>query len=153
MKRRNEMKRMMILLVMALVMFTSNAFAATTTLDVTAYVAGTCTFDTAATALTFGELDTVSAPAVNTTGSVEVACSNGTPFTVTNNSTGVLTGGALGGTIDYVFSFLGGTDTGVGLGAGNTINVSYQADIAGGNNYDTAVADLYSETVTLTINP
>ena len=146
------MKRMMILLVMALVMFTANAFAATTTLDVTAYVAGTCTFDTAATALTFGELDTVLAPAVDTTGSVEVACSNGTPFTVANNSTGALTG-ALGGTISYAFSFLGGTDTGVGLGAGNTINVSYQADIAGGNNYDTAVADLYSETVTLTINP
>lgn len=146
------MKRMMILLVMALVMFSGSAFAATTTLTVSAQVVAACQFDGAASDATFLPLDSVAAPAVSAAGSVNVSCTNGTAFTVTDDASGTLAAGLGGPGIPYTFTYLLGSDTGTGTGIGNSIAVNYQADIGAGT-YTNFAADTYSELVTLTIAP
>lgn len=146
------MKKMMILLAMALVMFSGTAFAATTTLTVSAQVLAACQFDGAAGNATFAALDSVLAPAVTANGSVSVSCTNGTAFTVTDDASGTLAAGLGGPGIPYGFAYLLGSDTGTGTGIGNSIAVNYQASIGAGA-YTNFAADTYSEVVTLTIAP
>jgi len=146
------MKRMMILLAMALVMMTGSAFAATTTLTVSAQIVAACQFDGAASDATFLPLDSALAPAASANGTVNVSCTNGTTLAVTDDSTGTLAAGLGGPGIPYAFTYLLGSDTGLGTGIGNSVAVNYQADIASGA-YTNFAADTYSEVVTLTITP
>ncbi|HEX9778894.1 MAG TPA: spore coat protein U domain-containing protein, partial [Geopsychrobacteraceae bacterium] len=75
------MKRMMILLVMALVMFAGNAFALdTATVTVNAEVLPVCTFDTNTLTLDFGALDPDLTTAANATGTLAFTCNNGATY-------------------------------------------------------------------------
>jgi len=111
-----------------------------------------CQFDGAAGDATFLPLDSVGAPAVSANGTVNVSCTTGTTFTITDDASGTLAAGLGGPGIPYSFSYLAGSDTGTGTGIGNSVAVNYQADIAAAA-YTNFAADTYSELVTLTITP
>ena len=147
------MKKMMILLVMALVMFTGSAFAADTlNIDVTATVIETCSFTTVGpVALDFGALDpTVAGDTAAANSNVDFTCNNGAGYGVTvAAATGTLTGASLGDTIAYDIVLSGDTN-GTSAGGTNTVNVA--VDINAGGFFGKA-ADSYSDSFVLTLNP
>jgi spore coat protein U-like protein len=142
------MKRMMILLVMALVMFTANAFALdTATVTVDAEVMAACTFDTGALTLDFGALDPDLTTAANATGALDFTCSAGASYNLTTAAGGVIT--EIGGdTIAYTTT-LSGDVSGASGGASQTLIVD--ADIAA-NGFNGKTAGTYAGTFTIDLN-
>lgn len=140
------MKKILVLAA-AIALVSSTAFAAgTATLNVTATVTASCSI-TGGT-LGFGALDPLTAPAVGpiaATG-VQVTCSNGTPFTVTDDAASKpLVNGA--STIPFTLAH-----TGSGTGTGAAVNYAINGNIAVGT-YATALAGAYTSNVILTVNP
>jgi spore coat protein U-like protein len=135
----------------AIVAMASSAMAAgNTTLNVTATVNGTCSMAGPGT-LNFGLLDPAVAGASATANSagITITCSNGTPYTVTHTSTGLLSDGA-GDSIAYALT-LPGAGAGVGTGIAGVPYI-VQGDIAAGSFFGKP-ANIYNETVTLNITP
>ena len=124
-----------------------SAFAATATLSVTATVNATCAI-TGGT-LDFGTIDPTTAPKVTATSSgVQVTCTNGTSYTLTDSLSshaGNLSDGS--NNIPYSISY-----TGTGTGDGTAQTVAITGTIAAGT-YNTMPAGSYSDTVTLTALP
>lgn len=142
------MKKILVLTVAALLAFSSAALAAgSATLNVSATVQGTCAFDAASADLNFGQVDPALLGGADVTGSTTIAftCSSGTQATVTDNSSGNLTG-ALGGTLPYALAYT------VPAGTGLSQDVTIAGTIANAA-FVAAVPDVYTETITLTINP
>jgi spore coat protein U-like protein len=142
------MKRMMILLVMALVMFTANAFALdTATVTVNAEVMAACTFDTGTLTLDFGALDPDLTTAANATGTLDFTCSAGSTYNLTTAAGGVITETG-GDTIVYATT-LSGDVTGTSLGGAQALTVD--ADIAAGD-FTGKTAGSYAGTFTIDLN-
>jgi spore coat protein U domain-containing protein, fimbrial subunit CupE1/2/3/6 len=154
------MKRSVFLIAAAvLLMMAGTAMAAgTATMDVSAVVQGTCSFNSASTTLAFGALPTSGAGASVST-SIDFNCSNGTVYTMTDddglNETGVdanrMASTTLG-TTEYIPYSIAYTSTGTGLGPTNPITLTIDGTVASGA-YATNSPDVYQDTVTLTINP
>lgn len=123
------MKKMMVLLALALVMFSGSAFAADqATVTVNAEVMASCTFDTGTLTLAFGNLDpAVGGAAANATGALAFTCAAGTTYNLAAPVAGTMTNGT--DTINYGVT-LGGDVTGTSLGGGQSVTVD--ADIAAG---------------------
>jgi spore coat protein U-like protein len=130
----------------AIVAMASSAMAiGNTTLNVTATVTGTCTMAGPGT-LNFGLLDPASgASATATSSGITITCSNGAPYLVTHNSTGVLTGAT--DTINYTLTL-----PPAGIGTGIAVPYDVVGGIAAGG-FLNKPADIYTETVTLNITP
>lgn len=145
------MKRMMILLVMALVMFTGNAFAAgSTDLTVQATVLGTCSFNAATYLMDFGSLDPAAAADTNATAKLEFTCSNGTTYNI-DDVKGLRSMGGTGDSLPYTIAPY--TITGSGNGLLQSVDLvgtvyATDYDIVSGR-----IAQAYSETFTININP
>jgi len=144
------MKKIIALIVAAsLTVMAGTALAANANLSVTANVTGVCSI-TGGT-LAFGELTPLTAPVVtaNSAG-VNVACTNGTAYTLgANKGTTLNPGKLLNGTssIDYTISF-----TGAGTGTGLPVAVPITGTIAAGT-YNSAKPGTYTDTIILTVTP
>ncbi|PLX87873.1 MAG: hypothetical protein C0619_13860 [Desulfuromonas sp.] len=153
------MKRMMILLVMALVMFSGNVFAATSaTLNVTATVVGSCEIQ--AGTFAFGSVDNFDNTDLNPTvlDSVQIKCGSGIGYAVSDDggangglndalNGNALMDGTLGGQLKYKLAY---PTSGTGTGA--LENISITGTIAAVD-FQAAAADSYSDAVVLTIAP
>jgi spore coat protein U-like protein len=142
------------LMALALVLFAATATpvlsAGTATVNVTATVLGSCSFDTTTYTMAFGAIDPL-ADAGDKTASINLAfnCSNGTPFSLGNVSGAqTLAGAVAGGTLPYSVNNYPLTGTGTGA----TQNLTITARIAE-LDYTTAPADSYTDTLTININP
>lgn len=143
------MKKILVLAA-AIALVSSTAFAAgTATLNVTANVTATCSI-TGGT-LGFGPLDPLVGTAVGpiSAAGVQVTCSNGTAFTVTDTaSTNPLVHATVTtSTIPFILNHAG-----VGTGTGAATAYAITGTIAA-NTYATALAGAYASSVTLTVNP
>jgi hypothetical protein len=127
-----------------------NVFAAATaTIDVSATVLGTCSFDTTSYTMAFGDIDPASSGDVTQTVDLIFTCSNGTTYTLDDISgpqsmTGTVPPGSLAYSIDgYTLSELG-------TGSSQTLTITGRiAD----TDYQVAAADVYTDTLTIDINP
>jgi spore coat protein U-like protein len=148
-------KSMTVLIVLAVFALGGAAWAATTTVAVSATVVGTCQFNNAGT-IAFGTLDQVAAPLVN--GLVTQPtfwCTRGATWTISDDS-GLheLAPGArqmANGTdlIPYTFTYAA---TGAGTGKTTPITMNIAATVPAGSYIDVP-AGPYTDTVTLTILP
>ena len=139
------MKKILVLAA-AIALVSSTAFAANTaTLTVSATVTETCSI-TGGT-LDFLALDPLVGGVVGANAAgVEVTCSNGTVFTVTDDSaTNPLVNGA--SSIPFTLTHANG-----GTGDGTATPYAISGSIADGT-YTTALAGAYLSTVTLTVAP
>ncbi|PKN12356.1 MAG: hypothetical protein CVU69_07680 [Deltaproteobacteria bacterium HGW-Deltaproteobacteria-4] len=140
------MKKILVLAA-AIALVSSTAFAAgTATLTVTANVTATCAI-TGGT-LGFGALDPLVGGAVGPVAAsgVQVTCSNGTAFTVSDDaSTKPLVNGA--STIPFTLGH-----TGSGTGTGTAVAYAITGNIAAGT-YATALAGAYTSNVILSVTP
>jgi spore coat protein U-like protein len=155
--------RKRVLLVAAIIMVFSGAaaFAAdTATVTVSAIIPDTCRFNTPSVALAFGVLDPATAPAVSAGTSITFWCTTGASYTVTDDDglfeTAVdanrmqSTALAVPEFIPYTMTY--NPASGTGLGPASPITLNITGDIAAGT-YSGNTADVYNDTVTLTINP
>ncbi len=137
----------------AIIAMAGSAMAATGTLAVSATVANACSV-TGGT-LSFGALNTLTAPLVNGTSSgVTVTCTKSDPYAVTVNK-GVNFVGAQAylknaGNADTIPYSLTVPAVSAGTGAAQTIAIT--GTIAAGT-YFTASAGTYNDTVTITVTP
>lgn len=126
-----------------------NAFAQdTATIDVTAEVLGTCSFDTTSYSMDFGQIDPTGTGDVTANVTLSFTCTNGSGWTlddVSGNQT--MTDG---GTNSLAYSIGGYTTSGTGTGNTQTVLITGSiADTA----YGGAVAANYTDTLTININP
>lgn len=132
------MKRCFVFLAVALIMGIASGAAAatdTTTIGVNAVVTSSCSFATARDDVNFGDFDaaTVAADVVSTTnpggndGYVVVRCDSTHSFTLSDNSTGLMTDTGSANTLAYSLSYDDNSGTPAGLGVG----VDEQFDIVG----------------------
>jgi spore coat protein U-like protein len=148
-------KSMTVLIALAVLAAGGAAWAATTTVAVSANVVGTCQFNNVG-AVAFGALDQVAAPLVTATVTQPAFwCTKNTTWTMTDDS-GVneVTPGArrmANGTdfIPYTFTY---TATGPGAGKSTPTTMNIVATVPAGS-YTDVSAGPYTDTVTLTINP
>jgi spore coat protein U-like protein len=148
-------KSISVFIALAVLVMGGAAWAATTTVAVTANVVGTCQFNNAG-AIAFGDLDQVAAPLVN--GGVTQPtfwCTKNATYTITDDS-GVNEAAAgarrmTNGTdfIPYTFTY---TASGPGTGKTTPISMNIAATVAAGSYIDVS-AGPYTDTVTLTIAP
>jgi hypothetical protein len=142
------------LMALALVLFAATATpvlsAGTATVNVTATVLGSCSFDTTTYSMAFGAIDPLTDTGDRTaTITLAFTCSNGTPFSLGDVSGAqTLAGAVAGGSLAYSVNnyLLTGTGTGV------TQNLAITARIAE-TDYTLAAADNYTDTLTIDINP
>ncbi|MDT8419468.1 MAG: spore coat protein U domain-containing protein [Desulfuromonadales bacterium] len=149
------MKRMMILLVMALVMFSGSAFAATatSTMTVTASVIGSCSISTTAD-MAFN-IDTFSSVDAGATGTVEVTCGSGityalsddggvgADYTMTDDATGL---------VPLAYSLAYDTTTQTGDTTAQSFNITGTVAVADFQD-PSVVTGTYSDTVTIIVSP
>jgi len=148
-------KSMTIFIALAVLAAGGAAWAATTTVAVSASVVGTCQFNNAGT-IGFGTLDQVAAPLVNGVVTQPAFwCTKNANYTITDDS-GIheLAPGArqmANGTdlIPYTFTY---TATGAGTGKTTPITMNIAATVPAGS-YTDVSAGAYTDTVTLTIAP
>jgi hypothetical protein len=132
------------------VLAAGNAMALdTATINVSATVLGTCSFDTNTYAMAFGEIDP--AGSGDKTASVNLAftCSNGTTWALDDENGAKTMAGAFTAT-NMAYSIDGYTLS--GLGNGSTQNVTVTGRIAD-TAYQVAAADVYTDSFTIDINP
>jgi hypothetical protein len=150
-------KSMTVFIALALLAAGSAAWAATTTVAVSANVVGTCqvTNTNGAPLVAFGQLDQVTAPVVNGTVTQPTFwCTKNTTYTIgddlgANDSAGVyrMTNGT--DFIAYTFTY---TATAPGTGKTSPITMDIAASIPAGT-YSDVSAGNYADSVLLTINP
>ena len=125
--------------------------AGTHTLNVSATVNGTCSFDLPSSPMTFGAIDPSGSVPATASAAVAFHCSNGQAYTVTLSGTGTysLTGA---GTIPYAASITSGSSgTGAGMtGAASTVTVDATIAVT---DYQNANAGAYTSTLTLNVAP
>lgn len=143
----------------ALLTFAAGMAAADTQpLSVTASVMGVCKFNTGQSpVLAFGAINPSGTLDATGSATVKYRCTNGTAATITSAGvTGARTmaGAVAGNTLAYSLAFTSGaTGTGTGFGAGGTDLSLVLGGTITAAQYNTAKADSYSETVTLTVTP
>jgi len=122
--------------------------AGTATVDVTATVLAQCNFSTDGT-MAFGNLPIVPADTAGAVTQPTFACTNGTDYTITDDGglAGTYTMDSGTDTINYTFTY---TATGTGNGALQSMDIAGMVTAAA---YTGALAGVYTDTVTLTINP
>lgn len=139
------------------------AAADTATVNVTATVAGTCQFTSAGTTVAFGTLPfdaSGNASGATANGSIQFQCTTGASWSITDddglNETAPNANRLVSATvtpteyIPYTFSY--SPASGTGAGWSNPQTVTLTASIAPGA-YTSNSPDVYTDTVTLTINP
>jgi Spore Coat Protein U domain len=126
--------------------------AGTHTLNVSATVSGTCSFDLPNSAMSFGAIDPAGTTPATATAAVDFHCSNGQAYTVTLAGTGSYSLSAGAATIPYTASVTGGASgTGTGMtGAAQTVTVDASIAVA---DYQNANAGAYTGTLTLNVAP
>ncbi len=147
-------KSMVVFIALAVLVMGGAAWAATTTVAVSASVVGTCQFNNVGS-VPFGQLNQVNAPLV--TGVVVQPtfwCTKNSNYTITHNAgaSPVMTGATAGNTDTIPYNFSLGTALGTGAGKSTPITMNIAASINAGT-YSDVSADTYSQTVTLTITP
>ncbi|MGE0498144.1 MAG: spore coat protein U domain-containing protein [Ramlibacter sp.] len=135
------------------------AAADTQNLNVTATVTGKCKFTSSVQTFGFGALDPSAAVLTNGAGAaVTYKCTKGTASAgVTAGNGSNFSGGSrrmTNGTdfIPYSLTLSGGTQTGLGFGSGNDLNLTLAGSVAAAD-YENASAGSYSDTVLLSISP
>ena len=125
--------------------------AGTHTLNVSATVNGTCSFDLPNSPMAFGAIDPSGSTPAAASATVSFHCSNGQAYTVTLSGTGsyTLTGA---GSLPYSASITSGASgTGTGMtGAAQSVVVDAAIAVA---DYQNANAGVYSDTLTLNVAP
>ncbi|QKJ66517.1 spore coat protein U domain-containing protein [Deefgea piscis] len=144
-------------LAIALALLSSASFAEKKNVIINANVVGTCAFaDANPITIDFDSLQAGTAP-TDKTGIAKFWCSNGTSYTLTANN-----GSNTTDTQKYLISgvnkipyslVLDNKATGTGAGVGTPINVVLTASITEAALDDAPVANNYTDTVTLTLNP
>lgn len=126
--------------------------AGTHTLNVSATVNGTCSFDLPNSAMAFGAIDPSGTTPATATAAVDFHCSNGQAYTVTLSGTGSYTLSAGANTLPYTASITGGASgTGTGMtGAAQTVTVGASIAVA---DYQNANTGAYTGTLTLNVAP
>lgn len=155
-QRMEEWKMKRFSLLSALICLTGLIFAGTAlaagtaTVNVSATVLGTCSFDTTSYTMNFGSINTTDTGAKTATATLAFTCSNGTPWTLDDVSavSHNLTGGVTGSSLAYSI----GAYTTSGTGTGATQNVTLTGTIAQAA-YSVAAADAYTDSLTININP
>lgn len=143
-----NMKLVTLLIGMIGILTTGNALSAdTATVDVTAVVQGTCSFDTTTYNLDFGVIDPASGADVTASVDLAFTCSNGTSWTLTDVN-GVQT--MSDGTNNLTYNIAQTATT--GTGSGSTQNVTLDGTIAVAD-FSTATPSLYTDTLTIDITP
>lgn len=140
------MKKILVLAA-AIALVSSTAFAAgTATLNVTANVTATCSI-TGGT-LAFGALDPVTASDTGLVAAngVTVTCTNGTGFTVSDDSAAKPLGNGTS-TIPFTLTY-----TANGTGTGAAVPFLIDGEILGAD-YDNATAGAYTSNVILSVTP
>lgn len=153
----------LVLLVAAMALVISGGVATavdTATVTVSAIIPDTCRFNSAAAALAFGVLDPSAAPVVNASTNLTFWCTNGASYTITDDDGLYETGAnanrmqstalAIPEFIPYSMTY--NPDTGTGTGPASPITLNIAGSIGAGT-YSGNKADVYNDTVTLTINP
>lgn len=155
------MKKLLVLaMVLGLVLGIGVSFASdTNTVTVQANVFGTCKFLSTTSTLAFGSLDPSSGSDVNASTTVQFWCTKNTSYSITDDD-GLYESGPNGNRmrhesipteyIPYKFSY--SPASGTGSGKTKPITLTISGSIAY-TDYRDAAAGLYSDTVTLTINP
>lgn len=146
------LKLIVITMMFALVATTSFA-AGSTDLTVQATVLGTCSFNAAAYTMDFGSLDPAAAVNTNVTTTLGFTCSNGTTYTIDDISGGSTMAGVTTPAVTLPYSIAAYTLTGTGSGAAQAVDLigtvlAADYDIASGQ-----LAQAYTSTVTININP
>ena len=133
---------------MITLLVTGNALSAdTASIDVTAEVLGTCSFNTTSYTMDFGSIDPTSTGDITATVSLDFTCTNGTDWDLDDES-GPQT--MSDGTNDLAYSIDAYNLSGTGSGASQVVDVTGRiAD----TDYGTAVASTYSDTLTINILP
>jgi spore coat protein U-like protein len=131
------------------------AWAATTTVAVSASVVGTCQFNNTGS-ISFGQLDQVNAPLVpGTVTQPTFWCTKNSAYTITHDAgpNPAMTGATAGNMDTIPYNFDIGTSSGNGAGkSAPAITMNISASIDAGT-YGDVSADAYGHTVTLTISP
>ena len=150
-------KSMVVFMALALLAASSAAWAATTTVAVSASVVGTCqvTNTNGAPLVAFGQLDQVTAPVVNGTVTQPTFwCTKNTAYSIgddlgANDAAGVyrMTNGT--DFIAYTFTY---TAAGPGAGISLPTTMDIAASIPAGT-YSDVSAGSYADSILLTINP
>lgn len=124
-----------------------NAFAAdTATVDVSATVLGSCSFNVANPVMAFGNIDPTSGATYPATADLNFTCTNGTAYTLDDVS-GTNKPFAQAG---LTFDVAGYTLNGSGTGAAQTVTLNGSIAPA---QYASATAGSYTQTLTVNINP
>lgn len=143
------MKKIVVLAVAAAIAMAGTAMAAgINTVAVSATVLGSCTISGGSAA--FGNLDPAGAGLVNATvGQPAVTCTNGAPYTITDDG-GILTTYQMTKGADQIAYSL--SYTAAGTGNGGAQNIGLTASVAQVD-YQNKPAGLYNDTVTLSVLP
>lgn len=148
------MKKKIVVLAMAIVVGMSGAAmaAGSNTVAVSGTVLGTCSITGGTAAL--GLIDPAGVgPVSAVVTQPQVTCSNGTPYTITDDDgtseTGLNANRMTDGTNFIAYSF---TYTGAGTGTGLAVNMDVAASVAQ-LDYAGKPAGVYNDTVTLTVTP
>lgn len=149
-------KCLTVFIALAVLAVAGAGWAATTTVAVSASVAGTCQFNNTGS-VAFGALNQTTAPLVNgTVTNPQFWCTKNTAWTITDDlgahetgSTFRMTNTAGTDFIPYTFTY---TTTGTGAGKTAPISMDITATVAAGTYVDVP-AGTYTDTVTLTILP
>lgn len=148
-------KSVVVFVAIAVLAAGGTAWAATTSVTVSATVVGTCLFNNAGS-IAFGTLDQVGAPLVNGTVTQPAFwCTKNANYTITDDSglheLGPGSRQMSNGTdvIPYTFTY---TATGAGTGKTAPISMNIAATVAAGSYVDVSEG-AYEDTVTLTITP
>ena len=137
-----------LIITLVFVLVSVSAFAAdTATVNVSAVVQGTCTFDTTAYNMNFPLIDGATTGDVTAAVNLAFTCSNGTPITLDDVS-GAQTLVSGSGNMAYAIDAYAAPATGTGA----TQNLAVTGRILEAV-YSVAAADTYTDTLTININP
>jgi spore coat protein U-like protein len=130
-----------------------NAAAATTTVNVSANITGTCRFNSTPT-LAFGALDQTSAAAATASGALSFWCTKNSAYTLTDPdaAAAAYAGTISNGTDSIPYSIVYNNDTGSGGGKTVPVISTLNASIANADYVD-APAGNYTGNVVFTIAP
>jgi spore coat protein U-like protein len=150
-------KRIILIVAIAMIAFSGVALADTNTVTVTANVVGSCHFAALTSNLSFGLLDQTLTTDATATASTAFWCTRNTAFAITDddglNDGGVVDGNRMRNGSEYIpYSFSYSTTGGTGAGKTAPTNFTITGTIVNANYVD-AVAGNYSDTVVISINP